>query len=134
MQGCAEAAAAAAGARVKITVTNGYDNIRVNRTLAAAFAANWEALGEPVQEPRPNEKMGSTDMGNVSYAVPAIHPYIAIVPETVAGHSREFCEAAVSPAGERGLLLAAKGLALTTIDLLADPDLMARVRAEFEGR
>ena len=38
---------------------------------------------------RPNERMGSTDLGNVSYTVPAIHPYIAIVPETVPGHSRE---------------------------------------------
>jgi metal-dependent amidase/aminoacylase/carboxypeptidase family protein len=132
VQACAEAAAAATGATVKMSVTNGYDNIRVNYALAAAFKANWESLGEPVLEPRPNERMGSTDMGNVSYVVPSVHPYIAIVPETVPGHSREFCQAAVSPAGHRGLLLAAKGLAMTTLDLLTDPGLLSRVKAEFE--
>ncbi len=128
---CAEAGAAAAGARVKATVTPGYDNIRPNRALAAAFKANMEALGEPVEEPRPDEKMGSTDMGNVSWAVPAIHPYIAIVPETVAGHSREFCQAAASPAGDRGLILAAKAMAATAVDLFTDPSLLARAKAEF---
>ena len=132
VQACAEAAAAATGATVKMSVTNGYDNIRVNYALAAAFKANWESLGEPVLEPRPNERMGSTDMGNVSYVVPSVHPYIAIVPETVPGHSREFCQAAVSPAGHRGLLLADKGLAMTTLDLLTDPGLLSRVKAEFE--
>lgn len=128
---CAEAGAAAAGAQVKATVTPGYDNIRPNRALAAAFRANMEALGEPVLEPRPDEKMGSTDMGNVSWAVPSIHPYVAIVPETVPGHSRDFCVAAASPAGDRGLILAAKAMAATAIDLLTDPALLARVKAEF---
>jgi amidohydrolase len=128
---CAEAGAAAAGARVKATVTPGYDNIRPNRALAAAFKANMEELGEPVLEPRPDEKMGSTDMGNVSWALPAIHPYMAIVPETVAGHSRDFCLAAASPAGDRCLLLAAKAMAATAVDLFTDPALLARVKAEF---
>ena len=131
VQACAQAAADATGARVKMTVTKGYDNIRVNRAMANAMRANWESLGEPVVEPRPADKMGSTDMGNVSYIVPAIHPYIAIAPEGVAMHSHDFREAAASSRGDRGLILAAKGLAMTAVDLLADPELMARVKQEF---
>jgi amidohydrolase len=133
VQTCAEAAAQATGATVKMAASTGYDNIRVNLALAAAFRANWESLGETVEEPRPNERMGSTDMGNVSYVVPAVHPYIAIAPETVAGHSHEFRQAAISPAGHRGLILAAKGMAMTAIDLLTDAQLLGRVKQEFAG-
>jgi amidohydrolase len=128
---CAQAGAIASGATLKSKVTKGYDNIIVNRAMALAMKANWETLGEPVLEPLPTDRMGSTDMGNVSYAVPAIHPYIAIAPDGVPMHSHGFREAAASPAGERGLLLAAKGMAMTTIDLLTDADLLARVKSEF---
>ena len=131
VQACAQAAADATGARVTMVVTKGYDNIRVNRAMAGAMRANWESLGEPVVEPRPADKMGSTDMGNVSYVVPAIHPYIAIAPEGVAMHSHDFREAAASAQGDRGLILAAKGLAMTAVDLLSDDELMASVRHEF---
>jgi metal-dependent amidase/aminoacylase/carboxypeptidase family protein len=87
-----------------------------------------------VQPVRVNERMGSTDMGNVSQAVPALHPYISIGPETVPGHTNEFREAAVSPAGHAGLIYAAKGLAMTAIDLLGDASLMKQAKAEFAER
>lgn len=128
---CARAGAIASGATLESKVRKGYDNIIVNRAMAQAMKANWESLGEPVLEPLPADRLGSTDMGNVSYVVPAIHPYIAIAPDGVPMHSHGFREAAASPAGERGLILAAKGLAMTTIDLLTDADLLGRVKSEF---
>ncbi len=128
---CAQAAALATGAQFKYSTQPGYADMIPNRVLARAFAENWRALGVPVQEVRPNERMGSTDMGNVSHKVPAIHPYIAIAPEGMAGHTIEFREVCASPAGHAGLLNAAKGMAMTTIDLLGDPDLTARVKREF---
>jgi amidohydrolase len=133
VQTCARAAAEAAGARVTMHVTKGYDDIRVNRTLAGAFRANWESLGEPVLEPPTDGRMGSVDMGNVSYVTPAIHPYICIAPDGVANHTHEFRECAASPAGDRGLLLAAKGMAMTAIDLLTDAELLARIKDEFQN-
>lgn len=128
---CAEGAASATGAQLQYTVTPGYRDIAPNRVMARLFAENWRAIGVEVHEPRPNERMGSTDMGNVSHALPAIHPYIAIAPDGTPGHSIEFREAAISPDGHAGLLNAAKGLAMTTIDLMGDPQLMQQVKQEF---
>jgi len=77
-----------------------------------------------VQLPEPSGRMGSTDMGNVSHVVPALHPYVAIAPEEVAGHSPEFRAASVSPEGHAGLLDAAKALAMTAVDLFSNPELV----------
>ena len=61
----------------------------------------------------------------------AIHAYIQICGEKVAGHSREFAEASASKRGEEVLLIAAKAMAMTAIDLFTDPDLMERAKEEF---
>ena len=76
------------------------------------------------------ESMGSLDMGNVSQRVPSIHPFFAIVPPSVASHTQEFAEATVAPEGERGLRRSVLAMATTAVDLLSDPDLLARVREE----
>jgi len=128
---CAEAGAAATGATLKYSTQPSYAELIPNLTLAQAFAANWEALGIHVNEPRADERMGSTDMGNVSHVVPAIQPYIQIVKEGIGGHTIEFREASISPRGHQGLIDAAKGMAMTTLDLLSDPELIARVKQEF---
>jgi metal-dependent amidase/aminoacylase/carboxypeptidase family protein len=77
--------------------------------------------------------MGSTDFGNVSHVAPSLHPYIAIAPDGTAGHSVAFRDAAISPAGHAALINAAKGMAMTAIDLLCDPQLMQQVKREFES-
>jgi amidohydrolase len=128
---CAEAGATATGAQLKYTVTPGYLDIAPNGVMARLFAENWRSIGVEVHEPRPNERIGSTDMGNVSHALPAIHPYIAIAPDGTPGHSVEFREAAISPDGHAGLLNAAKGMAMTAIDLLSDRQLLQQVKQEF---
>ena len=78
--------------------------------------------------------MGSTDMGNVSQILPAIHPYIGIAAEGTPGHSTAFRDAAATPEAHENALFAAKALALVTIDALTDPTLVDRARAEFEER
>ncbi len=128
---CAQAAELSTGARLKATTIPGYANMIPNRSLARTFAANWREIGIEVLEPRPNEPMGSTDMGDVSQVIPALHPYIRIVSEEIAGHTVEFREAAISPAGHLGMLNAAKGMAMTAIDLLTDPELMQQVQSDF---
>lgn len=128
---CAQAAELATGARLKYVATPGYAEMIPNRVMANVFAANWRAIGVEVHEPRADERMGSTDMGNISQVLPAIHPYLAIAPDGMAGHTVEFRAASLSPAGHRGLLDAAKGMAMTTIDLLGNPELMRAVKEEF---
>ena len=78
--------------------------------------------------------MGSSDIGNVSQVVPAIHPYIAIGPEEIGGHTSEFEKASASPAGHEGLVHAAKALAMTAVDLLAEPENLAEAKQAFASR
>jgi amidohydrolase len=129
----AESLAAAYGARVRLTrIDEPYDEMRTNPVLADLFKRNLADLGvETVDTPR--ERMGSLDMGNVSCAVPALHAYVGIVPETGALHTREFAEATVSREGERGLLLAVQALAMTAIDLMTDPEQVDAARRLFEA-
>jgi metal-dependent amidase/aminoacylase/carboxypeptidase family protein len=77
--------------------------------------------------------MGSTDMGNVSALVPAIHPTVAIAPPDVSIHTPEFCDVSASEAGHLGLLDAAKAMAMTAVDVLLDADLRRRIEEEFRG-
>lgn len=129
---CARAAALATGATVEIQRLYSYDNMVPNRVLAECFRQNLEALGVEAQMAEEHERMGSTDMGNVSQVVPSLHAYVAIAPEGTGGHTPEFRDAAVSAQGHRGLLIAAKAMAMTAVDFLVDESLMAQVRAEFE--
>jgi metal-dependent amidase/aminoacylase/carboxypeptidase family protein len=128
---CAQAAATATGAELKYTTKPGYAEIIPNPTMARLFAENLTALGVEVKDPRPNERMGSTDMGNVSQVVPSVHPYLAIVPNGTAGHTVEFRDASVSPAGQAGMLIAAKAMAMTALDLLCDPGALKQAKREF---
>ena len=127
----ARGSAAAVGATVEFEEGLAYAERKINRTLAARFAAHLEAQGEPVVEPLAVGGVGSSDFGNLSQALPAIHPYIAMVPEGTSAHTPEFAEAAASPAGLRAVALAATALALTMHDLVVDPTLLERVRADF---
>ena len=74
----------------------------------------------------------STDFGNVSHLVPAIHPLIGIAGESVGMHTREFAQAAASPEAERAASDAAYGLAATALDLMHDDALAAAAREQFE--
>jgi amidohydrolase len=133
VRACARGAALATGARLEFEqIGPRYDARWPNPHLVACFKANLEALGRPVQVASGGERMGSSDIGNVSQVVPAIHPYVSIGPEGLIGHSSAFCDAAASPAGHQGMLDGAKALAMTAVDLLAAPANLAAARAAFE--
>jgi amidohydrolase len=130
---CAQAGAQAIGCQLKYEVSPGYADIIPNRVIAKLFDRNLLALGRIVVAPDPFERMGSTDMGDVSYLIPSIHAYLAIAPEEVAGHTDEFRAYSNSPAGKAGMLDAAKALAMTTIDLLSDPSYLYQARQELDA-
>jgi amidohydrolase len=130
---CAQAGSQAVGCRLEYQVTPGYQEIIPNRILADLFKSNLESLGRIVVDPDPNERMGSTDMGDVSHLVPSIHPYLAIAPQTVAGHTLEFKQYCISDAGRSAMLDAAKAIAMTTVDLLTNPDLFQQAKIELSS-
>jgi metal-dependent amidase/aminoacylase/carboxypeptidase family protein len=106
--------------------------MRDNMTMARRFGEHLRALGVAFQETDPGAGFGSTDMGDVSYAVPAIHPYLAICDAGQAMcHQDAFVECADSPRGYQAMLKAAKAMALTTYDLLTQPDFLAAVKTEW---
>lgn len=129
---CAEGGALMAGARLEVReYMPPYENVVPNHTLARAFRWNLEALGLAVLDGRPEPGLGSTDFGNVTRKVPAIEAGISVAEPGVPHHSAAFAEAALSEKAHGAVLAAAKGLAMTAIDILADPSLLAQAKAEF---
>jgi amidohydrolase len=128
---CAEAAARATGATLRVTrLEHAYEPLKRNQALLDLFAANMATVGLAEGTPIP-DRLGSSDVGNVSQVLPCIQPMIGIAPEGTAIHTRDFAAAAVEPLAERSMLAAAKTMALTTYDLLADPGRVAAAKAEF---
>ena len=129
---CARGGATATGAQLTHRITKSLAHVIPNRVIANLLEDNWCALGVAVDDPGTREQMGSTDMGNVTHALPAVHAYIAIAPPGVAGHSIEFRDAAISERGQVAMLNAAKGMALTALDLLSNTELLRAAKIEFQ--
>jgi amidohydrolase len=131
-EGCAQGAATATGCRVTVTSDPTiHDPLKANFTMAELFGKNLERIDFPVDPDDGEAGYGSTDCGNVSQALPTIHPYIRISPDGIPGHSREFAEWAKSPLARAGMVAGAKALALTALDLVAKPEQLRRAKEEF---
>jgi metal-dependent amidase/aminoacylase/carboxypeptidase family protein len=129
---CAEGAAKSTGCQLKVIRSDDtvYETMKPNETLLGAFRANLKTLGV-IEGPPLGDRLGSSDVGNVSQVIPTIQPMMKIAPEGTPIHSRAFEAAAVSPIAREGTLNAAKAMAMTTLDLLAEPALVKRAQDEF---
>ena len=123
------AAALATDTTVEVTFSGRARTMRNNGVLAERFRANMGAYG--VADQGDDLNAGSTDMANVSWVCPTIHPDLAIAPEGTPGHSIRFRDAAISPQGDETTLLAALLVAQTALDLFRDPALVAAAWQEF---
>jgi len=131
---CARAAAMAGDVSVSFTEKPGYREMRNNLTMARRFGAALEALGRNARETDTRVGAGSTDMGDLSLHLPSIHPYLAICDEGESlCHEHRFADCAASDRGMSTMLVAAKAMARTALDLLEDPKLFGEVRREFEA-
>jgi amidohydrolase len=136
---CAEGAARATGCRLEWNeYMPPYENTVPNAVLMDLMKRNLEALGLEVSTTRHRTSRGSTDFGNVTRVVPGVEARIAITERwDVPGHSEQFQQAAGTDLGRQAMLNAAKGLAMTAIDLLGRPEKLAeakRVWAADMGR
>lgn len=95
------------------------------------WAVNQEPAGRTALPPGvvPEFLTGSTDLGNLSYRMPAIHPMIAVADEAL--HTAGFATASGGGDGDRAVRDGALGLALTAVDHLADAGLRDAVHAAF---
>jgi amidohydrolase len=131
VENCARGAAIATGTTVEVTeVAPAYEPLNSNAPLADLAREIFVAVGrEPAGSPVPG---GSSDMGNVSQVLPAIHPYICIRPG-LSMHTRDFAAAAASPDADRAVIDGATILGSVLAALLARPQLVEEAKKVFDG-
>jgi len=131
---CAEAAALATATRLTVTRhPDVYEPMRRNQGLLDVFAANLGASGL-AEGPAAPDRLASSDIGNVSQVTPTIHAWVQIAALGTAIHTREFGGAAAATSARVGLLAGAKLMALSAVDLLADPSRLRVIKEEFTRR
>ena len=130
---CFIGAAIATGSRLEYKWDDLYYAPMLNNlTLGRLFVHNMHLIGRKTKMVDPDKSFGSTDFGNISQLIPGIHASVRITTRRgIVTHSPQFAEAAVSEKGYQAMLDAAKALSMTVADLLADPAIVTRVKAEF---
>ncbi len=130
---CFKGAAQATGCEVEIQwEDHAYADVRDSVALLTAYVANGREVGRDFVAPSPHSTVvGSTDMGNVSYLAPSIHPMIRVAPRGVPIHTARFAGYAGGDDGDRAAIDGAKVLALTALDVWANPLLRESIATEF---
>ena len=131
---CLEAGAHAAGCTMSHHWNDPpYADMVDNGPLLDLYVTNAAELGRHTQESDEHAVVvGSTDMGNVSYAVPSIHPMIKVAPEGVAIHTPDFAYHARSEDGDRAVVDGARAMAATIVDCWIDAEAMTAIRGAFD--
>ncbi|MGH9084270.1 MAG: M20 family metallopeptidase [Acidimicrobiales bacterium] len=131
---CLQAGATAAGCDVDLAWKPVvYADMLDNDVVLARYRENAAGLARTVADPVPGRSVvGSTDMGNVSYLVPSIHPMIQAAPDGVPIHTPEFATHAISDAGDRAVVDGAVALAWTIADLWLAEGVLDAARAEHD--
>ncbi len=120
---CFEAGALASGCELSVTPeSQPYSEFRTDQRALELYIRHAESLGRDFDVPAEQATMNraSTDMGNVSQIVPAIHPYIGLGCFPAANHQPEFAEHCVGEAANQAIHDGAAALALTALDFLSD--------------
>jgi aminobenzoyl-glutamate utilization protein B len=153
-----------AGVESKVTVQSGDYELLANRAGAAALQKNLEFLGDinytpeeiafakkiqevqggeqtgldgkiyPLRETLEHPTGGSTDVGDISWLVPEITLQATTAPANTAWHGWSVVACGGMSIGHKGMMLAAKSLAMTMVDLFEHEQLRKDIRAEFEKR
>jgi amidohydrolase len=126
-----EGAAMMTGARLERSDSSGaYLEMAVNAPLEAAFGRHVVRRGRPFVTYDPHDRTGSTDMGNVSQALPGLHGMLAI-DDTALPHTDAFREAALSARGDATVIDGASIMAGIAAELFLDAELLAAAKAAF---
>ncbi|KAL4883997.1 hypothetical protein BJY04DRAFT_20206 [Aspergillus karnatakaensis] len=134
---CFEAAATATGCKVEFEWGLSYLDVKPNNPLCESYVSAMRTMNHQVLltvPPDPEHSGGaSTDMGNVSYAVPGFHG-IFMIPTKGSNHTPEFAEGAKSPEAYKRAIECAAGIAVVACQFLEDNTFARDVRGDFEGR
>lgn len=132
---CFEAGAVATGCELEPAwEARDYAEVVTNPVMAEVYERNVAALGRnPVPRALLERYPGSTDMGNVSLALPSIHPMMGIDSLPAVNHQAEFAQHTITDAGDKAITDAATAMAWTTIDLATSQDLLGKAKEAFEA-
>lgn len=132
-ENCFRAAALASGCTVEFSWGKTVEDVFANDRMTSVFKQHMEQKGIKYRARTDEEKetTGSTDMGNFSYVVPAIHPGYSIHTDA-ANHTKEFAEAARTCVAHQDTLRAAECLSLTAAEIMMDDGIYQDVLADFK--
>lgn len=134
---CFAAGAIASGCGHEVVqVSPAYAELRPDEWLAGAYRAAVTELGRTPMPPEAERarRMGSTDMGNVTHALPAIHPTIAIDCGEAVIHQPEFTSASATASADRAVLDGALAMAWTAVAAVTDDTQRSRLLAQVTAR
>jgi amidohydrolase len=124
---CFEAGALATGCEVDVKpMSPNYSEMVPDEDMTAAYRQNAIALGRTFADPGA-AVAGSTDMANVSLAVPTIHPMLGLDSLPAVNHQPEFTTHCATPTADKAALDGAVAMAWTSIDLAADGPMRKRL-------
>ncbi|MFF9510029.1 amidohydrolase [Streptomyces sp. NPDC014724] len=127
VRACLEAGALASGTTLEITPCGEeFADLLQDRFMTDAYLRALRARGRTAVS-RAGEHIASTDMGNVSQVLPAIHPTIGYEVGGAAHHTAEFAEHGASPSADAAVLDGAAAMALVGAELAGDPEQRARL-------
>jgi aminobenzoyl-glutamate utilization protein B len=159
----AEGAALGTGTRMEVEIIGGTHDLLINETLAKAMHVNLVKVGGvrytaeessfakslqssftatvppvdsalQVQPLHKQSALGSTDVGDVSYAVPTVGLEAATWVPGTSAHSWQAVAAGGTDIGVKGMMVAAKTMAFTAIDLFTTPQLIDKAKEEFNAK
>ena len=130
-----ERAESLTGAKAELTVSPIYAERYPSKPICEAFKNNMETLGIQMIWAKPGKLYGSSDIGNVSIKIPAIHDYLSISDDkTIRSHSKDYAAAAATPEADEICIKGAKGLAMTALDILESAELREEICAYHEAQ
>lgn len=129
IRACFEAGAVATGCTHEVLSTPAYAELAHDAFLSEAYRAAATELDRPLvsREAERDMPTGSTDMGNVSRALPALQPSIGIDSGDAVNHQPEFAAACVAPGADRALVQGAVALAWTAAQAAHDDETRERL-------
>ena len=130
VQRCFEAGALATGAALEIrSLSPAYSDFRTDAPLLGAWRQNAEALGREYHMDDSGTPLPtiSTDMANVSQALPSIHPLVGLTSNGAVIHEPAFADVARGPSADKAICDSAVAMAWTAIDAATDPELRERL-------
>jgi amidohydrolase len=132
VKNCAKGAALQTGTELTISVFEEQGNdLLKNTNLLAEFERNFRSLGGKID----NEPflLGSSDIGNLSYEMPVIHPMVKTAEDGLALHTKEFLKCGKTDLAYEGMMLGMKSIALTGARVMLDPEFLLAVKEEFKA-